>query len=67
MCWDDADVLLQNTKPLFHWSLNMGAQSYLKYDDGCSYTTPDIANLLVKWLQGPLLLTWFNFNPSMDK
>ena len=19
------------------------------------------------WFQGPLLLTWFNFNPSMDK
>ena len=24
-------------------------------------------DLLTHILQGPLLLTWFNFNPSMDK
>ena len=24
-------------------------------------------NLLVPDLQGPILLAWFNFNPSMDK
>ena len=30
-------------------------------------TAMKIYNILQKELLGPLLLTWFNFNPSMDK
>ena len=35
------------------------------------YTKPRMRHIEIDWassvMLGPLLLTWFNFNPSMDK
>ena len=49
------------------------ASTYCWIDQGDSYPgNPNFENIFLFYaftyvLLGPLLLTWFNFNPSMDK
>ena len=44
-----------------HKTLSKGRAKYFIY---CQAASIDID---IDFHQGPLLLTWFNFNPSMDK
>ena len=41
---------------------------FLREIQGSTYLAQStLLILMTRWPQGPLLLTWFNFNPSMDK
>ena len=46
-------ALFRNCCALTHWNFEIWTNLYIR----------DV----IDWLLGPLLLTWFNFDPSMDK
>ena len=51
VCWDGGQDIAQGLLAIMGWGSRGVAGA--KYFVAC-------------WLQGSLLLTWFNFNPSMD-
>ena len=61
-------VLDANIYPYLRYLLLVLKPSYVsEHWDTCKQEIHAMNVLGVMWVQGPLLLTWFNFNPSMDK
>ena len=65
---DDISLYLRHPRPMFEKLSAVIIQNVLLcivlQNMQRQETKPTVYHVLVQW---PLLLTWFNFNPSMDK
>ena len=56
LVWHDIFILKQPPPPIIYIETAPVSKNYVKLDE-----------IIEPPILGPLLLTWFNFNPSMDK